>query len=86
MRDGESYVLGLKPFTCQEIINAEYTNFVIALNCKTWSITPLTDYANNAIYQELTTEGDYFNYFSNKCLHIDLRDSQVYTRQIERLI
>ena len=39
-----------------------YKNYT-AFKCEGCSITPLIDYVNNPIYQELATDEDYFKNF-----------------------
>ena len=44
--------------------------------CNGCSTSPLPEYANNEIYQELTKERNYFKDTSDKKLHIDMRRSK----------
>ena len=57
---------------------------LVAWNCRCCSIALLTDYANNPIYQELRTEGEYFTNAGKK-VYIDLRESKGYTGVLEKL-
>ena len=50
-----------------------YKQFV-GRNCNDCSIAPLTNYANNSIYQKLYTEKIYLTHAGER-IHIDLRDS-----------
>ena len=43
----------------------------VSWSCNGYSIAPLTDYANNLIYQELPTESEYFS-SSDERLYLDL--------------
>ena len=47
-------------------------------------MAPLTDYANNKIFQELPTEEDYFTN-SDERLYLDLRKNIVYTNELEKI-
>ena len=49
-----------------------YKQFV-SWSCNGSSVTPLTDYMNNPIYQELISEGDHFDVLSEKRTYLDLR-------------
>ena len=60
-----------------------YKQFV-AWNYNGCSIAPLTGYANNLIYQELPTEGEYFTNADER-VYIDLRDSKEYTGELGKL-
>ena len=60
-----------------------YKQFV-AWNYNGCSIAPLTGYANNLIYQELPTEGEYFTNADER-VYIDLRDSKEYTGELEKI-
>ena len=60
-----------------------YKQFV-TWNCDGCSIAPLTDCINNPIYQELPTEEQYFT-TSDDRLYLDLKDSRLYTNEIEKL-
>ena len=50
--------------------------------CKSCYVAPLTDYANNNIFQELPTEEDYFTN-SDKRLYLDFRKNNGYTNELE---
>ena len=54
----------------------------ITQNCNGCSVAPLTDYANNPIYQELPTKNEYFS-TSNESIYLDLRDSMVHTGELK---
>ena len=56
----------------------------VAWSCDRCSGTPLTDYINNPIYQELPTEKDCFD-SNNERLYLDLRASYGYTKEMEEL-
>ena len=60
-----------------------YAMFV-AFSCDGCSTAPLTEYANNKIYQELLKEQNYFTNTDEK-LYIDMRRSKGYTDEIEKL-
>ena len=45
-------------------------------------MAPLTDYANNKIFQELPTEEDYFTN-SDKRLYLDFRKNNGYANELE---
>ena len=60
-----------------------YAMFV-AFSCDGCSTAPLTEYANNKIYQELLKEQNYFTNTDEK-LYIDMRGSKGYTDEIEKL-
>ena len=47
------------------------------------TVAPLTDYINSPVYQELSTESDYFSY-SDERIYIDLRASYSHTRELEK--
>ena len=83
--DVEKYTPSLKPFYLSGNDKCRtYKNFT-DFNCKGDSIAPLIDYANNPICQELTMEEDYLKNPANKCLHINLRDSNYFPRETEWL-
>ena len=48
-------------------------------------MTPLTQYKNNEIKQELTKEKDNFSSKSDETLYIDMRRSKGYTDELEKL-
>ena len=60
-----------------------YKQFV-AYNCNGCSIAPLTDYANNLIYQELLIKKKYFSHADER-LYADLRDSKGYIGELQKL-
>ena len=60
-----------------------YKQFV-AQNCNGCSIAPLTDYANNLIYQELLIKRKYFS-DADERLYADLRDSKGYIGELQKL-
>ena len=53
--------------------------------CNGCSTAPLPEYANNKIYQELTKEQNYFKDTSDEKLYIDMRRSEGYTNELEKL-
>ena len=53
--------------------------------CNDCSTSPLPEYANNEIYQELTKGQNYFKGTSDKKLYIDMRRSKGYTDKLEKL-
>ena len=57
----------------------------VAYNCDGCSATPLTQYRNNEIYQELIKERNYFVNDSDEKLYIDMRRSKGYTDELEKL-
>ena len=59
-----------------------YAQFV-AFVCNGCTIAPLTDYANNKIYQDMTKVDKYFS--SDKKMYIDLRRLKRYTDELESL-
>ena len=50
----------------------------VAWCCNGCSLAPLTDYANNPIFQELPTEKNYFSNADER-IYIDTRGSKGYT-------
>ena len=56
----------------------------VAWSCNGCSTTPLPDYINNPIYQELPTENEYFN-FNDERVYLDLRSSYGCTKELEKL-
>ena len=60
-----------------------YAMFV-AYSCDGYSTAPVTEYANNEIYQELRKERNYFTNTDEK-LYIDMRRSKGYTDELEKL-
>ena len=57
----------------------------VAYYCEGCSAAPLTQYKNNEIKQELTKEKDYFGDDSDERLYIDMRRSNEYTDELEKL-
>ena len=57
---------------------------IVAWSCNGCSVTPLTDYINNPIYQELPEESTYFS-SSNERIYLDLRASYGYTNETGNL-
>ena len=57
----------------------------VAYYCEGSSTAPLTQYKNNEIKQELTKEKDYFGDDSDERLYIDMRRSNEYTDELEKL-
>ena len=57
----------------------------VAWSCNGSSITPLTDYVNNPIYQELIDEDNYWEVRSDERVYLDLRASSGYTKEAEKL-
>ena len=57
----------------------------VAYNCDVCSATPLTQYRNNEVYQELIKERNYFGNGSDEKLYIDMRRSKGYTGELEKL-
>ena len=55
-----------------------------ACNCNGCLIAPLTDYANNPIYQELLTESNYFPNADER-VYINLGDRKRYTGELGKL-
>ena len=60
-----------------------YNQFVVQY-CKGCSIAPLSDYANNPVFQELHSQSKYFT-FADKKIFIDLRCGKGYTNKIKKL-
>ena len=60
-----------------------YNQFVV-WNCDGCSIAPLSDYANNKVYQELPRFKNLFDKTEKK-LYIDLRRSEGYNNDLENL-
>ena len=57
----------------------------VAYYCEGCSAAPLTQYKNNMIKQELTKEKYYFGDDSDERLYIDMRRSNEYTDELEKL-
>ena len=74
----------MKITTTNICFNLLYYALFVALYCKGSSIAPLTDYANNEIYQELHRLDEYFSNSDEK-LFIDLRRSKGYTNELIKL-
>ena len=60
-----------------------YCQFVTYV-CYGYSIAPITDYANNVVYQELPNQKDCFS-ISNKKLYVNLRRSKGCTGELEMI-
>ena len=54
--------------------NLFYKQFV-RWSCNGSNVAPRADYTNNWIYQELISEGDYFDVLSDERIYLDLRVS-----------
>ena len=61
-----------------------YKQFV-AWSCNDSSVAPLSDYMNNAMYQELTPENQYFDVKSDEGLYLDLRATSGYVKEAKKL-
>ena len=61
-----------------------YKQFV-AWSCNGSSVTPLTDYINDPIYQEPIDEDKYFETKSDEGIYLHLRASSGYTNKTEKL-
>ena len=57
----------------------------VAYYCEGCSAAPLTQYKNNEIKQELAKEKDYFGDDSDERLYIDMRHSNGYTDELDKL-
>ena len=57
---------------------------IAAWYCKGSNITPLPNYANTPVFQELPTQSEYFTTADEK-IFIDLRREKVYTDNLEKL-
>ena len=53
--------------------------------CGGYSSAPLTQYINNPIYQEMTSEDEYASNTRDDLLYIDLRRSKGYTDELEKI-
>ena len=53
--------------------------------CGGYSSTPLTQYINNPIYQDMTEEDQYGTVFKDDRLYIDLKRSKGYTDELEKI-
>ena len=60
-----------------------YKQFV-AWSCNGYGVSPLADYINTPIYQELVDEEDYFEVKNDERRYIDLRAGSGYTEKRER--
>ena len=49
------------------------------------SVTPLVDYINNPIFQELPDENAYFDVRSDERIYLDLRATSRYVKEAEKL-
>ena len=64
-----------------------YRNFVAWATGKDSSVGPLTQYANNDIYKELTKYEKYYKATeSDEKLYIDLRSGRGYTSELEKIV
>ena len=61
-----------------------YKQFV-AWSCNGCSTAPLTDYINNAVYQELIDKNDYNGVRSDERVYLDLGASAGYTSEEEKV-
>ena len=57
----------------------------VAYNCNGCSTAPLTQYKNNPIYQDITPEEEYRDNSRDDRIYIDMRRSQGYTDELEKL-
>ena len=57
----------------------------VAYNCNGCSTAPLTQYKNNEIYQYITPEEEYRPNIKDDRIYIDMRRSQGYTDELEKL-
>ena len=57
----------------------------VAYNCNGCSSAPLTQYKNNEIYQYITPEEEYRQNIKDDRIYIDMRRSQGYTDELEKL-
>ena len=55
----------------------------VGLHCNGYTATPISDYINNLVFQELLLERDYFRKDSDETVDLDLQDSLGYTEEIE---
>ena len=60
-----------------------YKQFV-AWSCNGSSVVPLSDYMNNLVFQELISEGDYFDVKSDERIYLDLRAGSGYLKEVEK--
>ena len=61
-----------------------YKQFV-AWSLSGFSVTPLSDYMNNRVFQELISEDDYFELKSDKRMYLDLKASSGHVKETENL-
>ena len=57
----------------------------IAQQCKGCSTAPLTQYKNNEIYQEITSEDDYTTNDTDDRVWIDMKRNKGYTDELEKI-
>ena len=57
----------------------------IAKQCNGSSTAPLTQYENNEIYQEITTDDDYTTNNTDDRIWINMRRSKAYTDELEKI-
>ena len=57
----------------------------VAYNCNGCSTAPLTQYKSNPIYQDLRPEEEYRDNSRDDRIYIDMRRSQGYTDELEKL-
>ena len=57
----------------------------VTYNCNVCSTAPLTQYKNNPIYQDITPEEEYRDNSRDDRIYIDMRRSQGYTAELEKL-
>ena len=57
----------------------------ITQQCKGCSRAPLTQYKNNEIYQEITSEDDYTTNDTDDRVWIDMKQSKGYTDELEKI-
>ena len=61
-----------------------YKQFV-AWNCNGSSVSPLTEYMNNPIFQELSDEDKYFSVTNDDRMSLDLRATSGHVKEVEKL-
>ena len=57
----------------------------LAWNCNRSSVSPISDYMENPIFQELPDEETYFSLKSDEKVYLDLRASSEYVKEAEKL-
>ena len=57
----------------------------LACQCNGCSTAPLSQYKNNEIYQEITTEENYTTAYTDNRILIDLQRSKGYTDELEKI-